>query len=121
MEDASPDAAGRSLLASGEVHVWRVFADRLSTTADWELLSREEQHRALAFRFTPDRVRWIRAHAALRDVLRKYVGGGPPLRFRLGRFGKPELEKSCGLRFNLAHSGQWAPIAVAPDRGVGLD
>ena len=121
MEDDAPDAAEGSILAFGEVHVWRVSADCLSTTADWELLSQEERHRALAFRFPRDRVRWIRAHAALRGVLRNYVGDGPPLRFRLGRFGKPELEESSGLRFNLAHSGQWALIAVARDRDVGID
>jgi 4'-phosphopantetheinyl transferase len=118
MENNSPAAP---VLSSDEVHVWKVSARSLSTTAEWELLSHDERHRALALRSTTDRIRWIRAHAALRDILRKYVPDAPPLRFRVGKFGKPELDESLGLRFNLAHSGQWALIAVARDREVGVD
>ena len=109
------------MLPRDEVHIWQVSVGCSSTAAEWELLSHDERRRALAFRLSSDRIRWIRAHAALRDVLHKYLGQDGPLRFRAGTFGKPELVESCGLRFNLAHSGHWALIAVTRDRDVGID
>jgi 4'-phosphopantetheinyl transferase len=121
LDHYSPAATRASGLSADEVHVWKVSVDRLSTAEDWSLLTQEERDRALALRSSWDRVRWVRAHAALRDVLRLYIGDDLPLRFSVGRFGKPQIEESCGLKFNLAHSGQWALIAIARDREVGVD
>ncbi len=110
-----------SAFCGDDVHVWKVPVHDISTDAAWNLLTNDERQRALAFRSAVDRGRWVVAHAALREVLRKYVPGVHRVEFSAGRFGKPELRRSMGIRFNLAHSGSWSLIAVARSRDVGVD
>ena len=110
----------RMLLARDEVHVWKVAADCRSSRDEWLVLSPLERDRAFALRSPTDRDRWVQAHAALRDVLHLYLDHDPQPQFRRGKYGKPALEEASGVRFNLAHSGQWALIAVAW-REVGAD
>ena len=44
------------------------------------------------------------------------------LRFSIGPRGKPQLANSVeDVRFNLAHSCEWAMVAVANGRDVGID
>ena len=84
---------------------------------DASSLSADERERAA--RLTrPER--WISARVALRTVLGERLGVAPSeIVFALGEHGKPELPGS-ELRFNLAHSGDRAVIAVA-DVEVGID
>ncbi|HVW11492.1 MAG TPA: hypothetical protein VHC90_23060 [Bryobacteraceae bacterium] len=91
-------------------------------TLSHRLLSEEEQARAARFHFDEDRVRWIRAHSALRQILSNLLGAAPlDLRFITGAQGKPALTESGGLEFNLSHAGDWAAIAVARNVPVGID
>ena len=63
---------------------------------------------------------WIAARVALRIVLGERLGVSPTdVAFALSEHGKPELPGSC-VRFNLAHSGERALIAVS-DVEVGVD
>ncbi len=63
---------------------------------------------------------WIAARVALRAVLGERLGVAPAeIVFALGAHGKPELA-GASLRFNLAHSGDRALIAVS-DVEVGVD
>lgn len=98
--------------------VWLV-----SLESDGEIvLSEDEKVRAARFHFETDRVRWIRAHSALRLILAKFLGApAPDLRFSVGPHGKPALVESGGLEFNLSHAGNWAAIAVARNVPVGVD
>ena len=121
MDGRGSSASSTLVLPAGEAHVWRVSVDCASAPDPWSLLSEAERHRALALRSPIHRAHWIRARAALRDVLRRYIGSKLPSRFRTGMFGKPELQDHDWLRFNLSHSGQWALIAVAREREVGID
>jgi 4'-phosphopantetheinyl transferase len=112
-------------LASDEVHVWRVF---LGLPADvvtrlFDVLDEEEQRRARRFRFQQDRLHFVIAHAALRDILARYLQRpAPGLRFEQNDFGKPALtDADDWLQFNLSHSGDWALIAVATGMPVGVD
>ena len=106
------------------VDIWRVqinipdhSRNRLAAT-----LSTDEKGRAARFHFAVHRDRFIAAHGCLRDVLRRYLHCEPAqLNFSIGKYGKPALDSNEGLEFNLSHSGDYALIAVAHRRRVGID
>jgi 4'-phosphopantetheinyl transferase len=92
-----------------------VLADLLSFLDDGE----RERARALAY---PDsRRRFIAAHGAFRVILGRHLGVPPAsLRWHLGPHGKPELAMP-GPRVSFSHSGDFAALATAPGRRVGVD
>lgn len=108
---------------SRRVDVWRVFLDlkpdsvqRMEST-----LSADESQRASRFHFDKDRRRYIVAHASLREVLARYLRCKPhDLKFSANEYGKPFLPEH-NVEFNLSHSGDYALIAVARGRKVGVD
>lgn len=105
---------------------WRVRLDvppdaaaRLAAT-----LTDDERSRSARLRSERDRQRFVIAHGALREILGRYLDAPPGgIRFTYNAFGKPDLATDAGsrLRFNLAHSGDLALVAVAPDAAVGVD
>jgi 4'-phosphopantetheinyl transferase len=100
------------------VDIWTVS---LTTPAPSQL-SDDEIARANRFRFEEDRVRWSRAHSALRLILSRYAGDDPfRLGFSYGPHGKPALHPFSDVEFNLSHAGDWAMIAVAQSVAVGVD
>lgn len=109
------------------VHVWRVSvrqsAPQLRDAA--ETLSDQEHIQARRFRQPADRDRYVAAHSALRTILGRYLNEVPAqIRFVTGAQGKPGLApefQASRLRFNLAHSGEWALVAVVAGREVGVD
>jgi 4'-phosphopantetheinyl transferase len=103
------------MLTAGEVHVWQVRLNRgraLPPTA-------EEAAHAARFVTPTLRRRYLHAHAALRDILRSVTPA--QLEFAVRDQGKPYLVQAPGIRFNLAHSGEMALVAVARDVEVGVD
>lgn len=120
-------------LTADRVDVWRVHLS--STTPNETSLSAEERQRAARFHFDSDRDRFIVAHAGLRDVLSRYLQCEPSeLNFSVNEFGKPSLTRSndfsrsttevvttMEIEFNLSHSGDFALIAIARGRNVGVD
>lgn len=110
-----------------EIHVWRARLDDPSPgeAALRESLSPAEGRRADRFRFPLHRRRWIASRAALRTILGAYLDRPPrEIAFERDPGGKPRLAGRPGdpdLRFNLAHSGEWAICAVAVGRDVGID
>ncbi|HEY7479018.1 MAG TPA: 4'-phosphopantetheinyl transferase superfamily protein [Gemmatimonadales bacterium] len=107
------------------MHVWRLDLSptRLDLGAAGATLSPEERARADRFRFDRDRERFVAARGTLRRVLGRYAGAAADeLRFVYSADGKPSLAgRWSWLRFNLAHSGDLALIAVARGREVGVD
>ncbi len=100
------------------MEVWLVSLENEGESA----LSEDEEIRAARFHFEQDRVRWIRAHSALRLILAKILGAAPrELRFSVGSHGKPSLMDGGGIEFNLSHAGSWAAVAVARNVPVGVD
>lgn len=95
--------------------------DRLSDAL--ALLSRDERHRAGAFRRQRDHDRFVLARALLRRLLGTRLGVDPGLlRFRYGPAGKPVLDwPESDLQFNLSHAGDGVLIGCCPDREVGVD
>jgi 4'-phosphopantetheinyl transferase len=135
--------------APGEVHVWWIDLCTARDEAE-ATLSPDERARAARFRYQRDRVRWTRARMAVRQILAGYLRQSPqavgftptvlqdsPLRppspIAMGRVpsgrrlgvgassAKPTLTNDPRLRFNLAHAGGRAVLAVAWEREVGID
>lgn len=89
------------------------------------MLDDVERERAARFVFDVHRRRYINAHACLRFVLGRCLGVSPAsLRFASTPDGKPHIvdrDAHLDLRFNMAHSGELALIAVTVGREVGVD
>src|SRR4051812_44583804 len=115
------------VLASDEVHVWRVPLNRPSSEmpALRRLLSADELDCANRFHFSRNRENYTVAHAALRLILGRYVGLEPSgLQFGSGVQGKPfllESPASQDIRFNLSHSHELALYSVSVGREIGVD
>jgi 4'-phosphopantetheinyl transferase len=75
--------------------------------------------------FEPPRRRFVAARAALRLILGTHLSTAPEsIRFVYSRLGKPSLDPSVhdtDLRFNVAHSGELAVIAVTRGCEIGVD
>lgn len=91
--------------------------------ASLALLSSAERARAQRFVFARDRVRYVQAHAALRQLLAQALGQADPaaLVFGARADGKPWLPAAPRLRFNLSHSADTAVIALSDQAEVGVD
>lgn len=115
------------------VHVWRlrIPAEPLvginDTPARLErvglCLAPDEQARAARYHFAADRRRFAWTRGVLRALLAPYVGTPPGrIHFASGAKGKLRLTPpDAGVRFNVSHSHEWALIALARDREVGVD
>lgn len=105
------------------VHVWRIALTQPTAVVNEleALLAAGERARAGQFHFLRDRRAFTVAKGAARQILAHYLGTDPrSLIFDKGHFGKPFLS-SRELRFNLSHSGEFALLAVAAEREVGVD
>lgn len=110
-------------LQPDHVDVWRIHLSRPTGMLDQleATLSHEETERAAKFHFAADRDRFIAAHGCLREVLTRYLHCEPhQLSLSEDSYGKPLLRDES-LNFNLSHSGDFALIAIAQERKVGVD
>jgi 4'-phosphopantetheinyl transferase len=118
---------GPPLPAAGEVQI--LFAplhlDREELNRRERFLATDEIRRANRLLDRRARDRFVSGRGFLRKSLAAYVGLLPEeLRFGLGADGKPYLlDEFCArtLRFNLAHSGDLAVLAVTTGHEVGID
>jgi 4'-phosphopantetheinyl transferase len=105
-------------MTSAEVHVW---CARLDGTEYRGILSPDELARAARYRFDRDRLRFIWFRGLLRTILGRQLERPPEsIRFALAPGGKPYVPDSW-LRFNVSDSQEYALIAVACDRELGVD
>jgi 4'-phosphopantetheinyl transferase len=115
--------------STGEVVVWTVALDRWSSPSLGETLSADERARAALIRLPARRAEFIAAHAALRAILASYQDIPPEsLLFTTvcawcgdPQHGKPRLQDSGGLSFNLTRAGALALVAVTREAEVGVD
>ncbi|MCI0492201.1 MAG: 4'-phosphopantetheinyl transferase superfamily protein, partial [Planctomycetes bacterium] len=118
-------------LPADEVHVWNVPIPKQMAPGDerWTLLRRDEQEQAECFRVEDARHRFIAGRSALRRILGHYLGLLPQdVELDDDPYGKPRLAPSqhgihlaSEVRFNVAHSGELALVAVALGCEVGVD
>ena len=95
--------------------------DRISD-AVLPLLADDERVKANAYRVPFARHRFVQTRAALRLLLERCLHvPAASLRFDYGEFGKPVLAQGGAWHFNVAHSGDYALLAIANGREVGVD
>jgi 4'-phosphopantetheinyl transferase len=110
-----------------EAHVWAfpLALPGWDEAGQEALLSADERARADSFRLDRHRSRFVVGRATLRQLLGHYLEADPAgLRFAYGPAGKPAVagpEAEQGLSFNLSNSGDWALLAVAQGRRLGID
>lgn len=124
--DASSEAAKTTHLPAGIVHLWKKAFDASSEEMErcFEVLSPEEQARAKRFLVEPPRRAFILTRGTLRLLLGKYLDRAPgDLSFRYTEFGKPLLNESNELRFNVSHTDGVALLAfvMGPELGVDVE
>lgn len=111
-------------LPAGEVHIWSVRLDPPAERVEalGRSLSQDEHDRANRFRFDRHRRQYVVGRGALRSLLAAYTGTRPELvRFTYGPRGKPFLEGSSDLFFNLSNSDEMALVGFVRGREIGMD
>lgn len=114
-------------LSTQALHVWRATLPASSEQLQSlpTCLDGDELARAARFTRPRDCQRYLAWHGSLRRILARYLSQAPDrLHYVFGPNGKPSLSsqfEASGLRFNLAHSGDLALVAVALGRDVGVD
>lgn len=113
-----PSPAG---LARNEVHIWQGSVEpTLLPQRRW--LSAEETARMERLGTPAAKAQFLAGRVILRGVLSGYLDRDPAsLNFSFGDYGKPSLEDSTGLEFNLSHSGDEITLALAQSAPVGAD
>jgi 4'-phosphopantetheinyl transferase len=127
MKTSWPQPAGPTELSADTLDVWAVLLgaehNRLSELASQ--LTSDEQQRADEFRLDEPRRRYVVTRAALRELLVKYLGGPASKKaLEMDRHGKPRVagqRAGSDVRFNVAHSGDLALIAITAGCEVGVD
>lgn len=111
------------VIESGTIDVWTIDldAERDRVSAMLELLSGAERVRAARFHTSKERLRFVIAHGALRDILARYTGiPSAALRFETTRAGKPFVP-GAPVSFNMAHTEGLSVCAAASSGEVGVD
>ena len=104
------------------VDVWSLSFDDAAVSAAASVLIAAELEQASRMRAGEVRDSFIKARAALRCLLARYLDISPlqvPLTWN--QHGKPMLSAEASLRFNLTHTRGLAMYAVAFEREVGID
>ncbi|MFF1691883.1 MULTISPECIES: 4'-phosphopantetheinyl transferase family protein [unclassified Streptomyces] len=119
----------RELASSTAVRIWLIRTDAgYEDAVASALLDRDEQLRAMTFRFERDRTRYVTAHLALRTILAEALDCHPAsLQFirrpcpECGELhGRPAVADASETHFSLSHSGNLALVALASTL-VGAD
>lgn len=113
-------------LGECDVHLWRAplnISDELIQSF-LRTFATDERSRAERFHFNRHRNQFIAARGWLRTIIARYLDTHPEaLNFTYSEYGKPSLENQTKvqLRFNVAHSGDFALYAFVLDRDIGVD
>ncbi|WP_404360477.1 4'-phosphopantetheinyl transferase family protein [Methylotuvimicrobium sp. KM1] len=90
----------------------------------WSILDKNEQNKALRFVRTRDGRGYVASHGKLRLILAEYLGMPPgKIPFTSQAYGKPFVAfgNTYGIRFNLAHSGDYMAVGVGNAYDIGID
>ncbi|MAE71108.1 MAG: phosphopantetheinyl transferase [Gemmatimonadetes bacterium] len=106
-------------LNEGGVHIWRACLRQIVSAQ--LVLTDAERRRASGFLSADRRSAFTASRHLLRVLSGSYLGAEPlSIEITNGEQGKPRIAGSA-LEFNLSHSGDWALLAFAWRRLVGVD
>ncbi len=109
------------------MHVWRLRLrpDSAAERQAWNVLDADERAAAQRLQRDSDREVQVRGRAFVRSALGDYLDiPAREVTIVAGEHGKPvvgDIVTTGGLSFSLSHSGDWALMAVATNREVGVD
>jgi len=107
-------------ISQDSIQVWIVrVAGR--NIEDWRpVLNQSEWERAMRFRMPADQARFAVTRGILRTLLGRYLRlPTADIEFGANEYGKPTVDG--GIKFNVAHSGDFALLAFAKDTDIGVD
>lgn len=111
-------------LSEDESHIWYFDIESVSNEIEFYkgFLSSEEIAKADRFKFTKDKTISILARGALRILSGRYLHLSPnTIKFRYGKYGKPDYGFPVPLKFNISHSGNLIVIAFVKNCQLGVD
>ncbi len=108
------------------IHIWVIRLDDLPIPVKNlnSALSEDEFRRAARLVVAVDRSRWLKARAALRQILSRHLRiPSKEIVFGYGKHGKPKLTfpDNGTIFFNLSHSRDLAVVAVTETAPIGVD
>jgi 4'-phosphopantetheinyl transferase len=108
------------------LNLWCAYPDDLLSEPVAEscasLLSEDERARWHRFRFARHAREFLATRALVRTALSHYRPLAPEAwRFQVNAHGKPAVEPSCGLRFNLSNSPGLVVCLISQGADVGVD
>ncbi|MEQ8839184.1 MAG: 4'-phosphopantetheinyl transferase superfamily protein [Lacipirellulaceae bacterium] len=109
-----------------KIVVWTISLDQPVEIVEqcYESLPAKERAKADRYKVEPARRAFVLARWALRAKLAERLECKPlGIHFRYGEYDKPYLAEpaTCGLGFNVSHSGDWAMVAIGPFEVLGVD
>lgn len=107
-----------------QTHVWKVnFIQQINNIPFFlSLLSTDEKDKASKFRFKKDQNQYIISRGALRLSSASYLNIDPKkIEFKYGKYGKPEFDFNCNLKFNVSHSGDIGVLGFVLNSDIGID
>lgn len=120
----SPENCAIPDLQPDVVNVW-IRSLQVSSTIEstcYEALTLEERERAARYRVGRPRNDFILTRGMLRSLLAHYAGITPQeLSLRYSEYGKPIVDGTFDLRFNVSHTDGLALIAIVLAREIGID
>lgn len=104
-----------------DLHILNLEDPIYSHYACQKILNSEETQRMQRFATIKLQEKFALTRGSLRFILAEYLGMAPEsIAFQYGKFGKPYL-KNHPLYFNLAHSGEYAALALTKANLIGVD
>ncbi|MEI6095002.1 MAG: 4'-phosphopantetheinyl transferase superfamily protein [Gammaproteobacteria bacterium] len=108
-------------LDTQRIDLWQYPLEALWAGAE-SLLNTDELQRAHRYHFERHRRRFTLARALLRLILARYLNVAPhDLDFATNDYGKPYLNHSSQIQFNLSHSRDLALLAIGQHYPLGVD
>ncbi|WP_298500408.1 4'-phosphopantetheinyl transferase superfamily protein [uncultured Algibacter sp.] len=114
----------RIKLRDRNVHLWVLNLNNSNKKITFlnNYLSENETLKASKFKFNKDKNCSIITRGALRLLSGKYLNLNPKnIKFKYGKYGKPDFDFETNLKFNVSHSGNMAVIGFVLNDDIGID
>ena len=111
-------------IEDGEIVVlfFNLNSDKDEYESLFKNLPDHEQHRANEFQYLNDRIGYTKCRNVLRKTLATWLGCEPKkLNITCSEYGKPYLEHSQKIEFNITHTKGLAAIAFSKTFTIGID